>query len=188
MSEEIKKCIQIQKEHSEGALKHLEAELQKIRAGKAAPQMLDGVRVDYYGTPTALSQVAAINTPDAKQITIQAWEKNMLGTIEKAILAANLGFTPQNTGELIRIVIPPITEERRRDLMKRAKAEGENAKVAIRNIRRDTNEDIKKLEKSAGLGEDVVKTSEKEIQELTNKFIERIDKILVDKEKDIMTV
>lgn len=188
MTEEVKKCIQNQKDHSEGAITHFEKELHKIRAGKATPQMLDGVKVDYYGTPTALDQVAAINTPDAKQTTIQAWEKNMLVPIEKAILAANLGFTPQNTGELIRIAIPPITEERRRDLMKRAKAEGETAKVAIRNVRRDTNDEIKKMEKSAGLAEDMVKLAEKEIQDLTNKFIERIDKILLEKEKDIMTV
>lgn len=187
MTEEIKSCLDKQIEQMETALVHLEKNLSKIRAGKATPSMLDGVKIDYYGTMTAIDQVAAINTPDAKQIVIQPWEKNMLPIIEKAIHAANLGFNPQNTGEIIRITLPPVTEERRRELAKKSKSEGENSKVAIRNIRRDANEDIKKQGKD-GLGEDMVKTAEKEIQDQTDAYIAKIDSILAEKEKDIMTV
>ncbi|MEG1498764.1 MAG: ribosome recycling factor [Bacteroidales bacterium] len=187
MSEDIKACMDKQKEQIDAALLHLEKELSKIRAGKASPKMLDGVKVDYYGTLTALDQVSAINTPDAKQIVIQPWEKKLLPAIEKALLLANLGFTPQNTGELIRISLPPLTEERRKELMKKCKVEGENAKVVIRNTRRDANEEIKKLGKN-GLPEDMAKQSEKEIQDQTDKYIVVVDHMLTDKEKDIMTV
>lgn len=187
MIEQVKPCLEKQKQHLESAIAFFEKELSKIRAGKATPQMLEGVKVDYYGSLTALDQVAAINTPDPKQIVIQPWEKTLLKAIEKAIIDANLGFNPQNTGELIRINLPPITEERRKELVKKTKAEGESAKVAIRNTRRDANEEIKKLEK-AGLPEDAAKQAEKDIQDQTNKYSELVEKLLVEKEKDIMTV
>ena len=187
MTPEYKACIEKHKAQMENAIQHFEKELTKIRASKASPQMLQGLMVDYYGTPTPLEQVSSVNTPDPKTINIQPWEKTMLKEIEKAILAANLGFTPQNTGEIIRINVPPLTEERRKELVKKAKEESEKAKVAVRNIRREGNEDAKKLEKS-GLSEDLAKDLEKDIQDLTNKFIEKVDVILAAKEKDILTV
>lgn len=169
------------------AINHLEAELVKIRAGKANPSMLDGIHVDYYGAPTLLSQVANVNTSDARTLTIQPWEKSLIRAIEKAIIDANLGFAPQNDGTLIRINIPPLSEERRKDLVKRAKAEGEHAKVSIRNLRRDANDNIKKAQK-AGLPEDVAKDAEAKTQAITDDFIKRVDKHLETKEKEIMTV
>jgi ribosome recycling factor len=172
----------------ENALQHLEKELTKVRAGKASPQMLQGVLVDYYGTPTPLDQVASVSTPDPKTINIQPWEKTLLKEIEKTIINSNLGFNPQNTGDIIRINVPPLTEERRKELVKKAKEEAEKAKVAIRNIRRDGNEAAKKLEKGKTISEDEVKLLEKDIQDLTNKFIENVDKIFVAKEKDILTI
>ncbi len=184
MTPEGKKCVEDHKHLMEGAIAHFEKELHKVRAGKASPQMLEGVKVDYYGNPTPIEQVGSINTPDPKQIVIQPWEKPLLGAIEKAILAANLGFTPQNTGDVIRITLPPVTEERRRDLVKKAKEEAEKAKVAIRNVRRDANEVGKKLEMS----EDEKKSFEKDTQDMTNKFIETVDKMLAEKEKEVMTV
>ncbi|MDR0762995.1 MAG: ribosome recycling factor [Bacteroidales bacterium] len=185
--EDVKVCIAKQKELLNNAIAHLEKELAKIRAGKASPSMLAGVKVDYYGNLTPLEQVSAINTPDAKQIVVQPWEKNMLVTIEKALLAANLGFTPQNTGEIIRITLPPLTEERRRELVKMCKTETENSKVVMRNIRRDTNEEIKKMTKD-GLSEDLGKKAEKDIQDQTDSYIKKTDVILAIKEKEIMTV
>ena len=187
MFEEVDFCLEETKESMQNALVHLEKELQKIRTGKATPQMLDGVRVDYYGAMTALDQMSNINTPDPKQIIVQPWDKNMLIPIEKAIMFANLGFNPKNDGEVLRIIVPPLTEERRKDFVKKAKAEGESAKVAIRNIRRLSNEIAKKLEKG-GTPEDVIKKLENDIQELTNLNIAKADKILEAKEKDIMTV
>lgn len=179
--------IEMTRKEMQGVLTHLEIELQKIRTGKASPQMLDGLKVDYYGTPTPLEQIANINTPDAKQIIVQAWDKSMLKEIEKAIMNANLGFNPQNNGEVLRIIVPALTEERRKDLVKKAKTEAENTKVAVRNIRRTANENGKKLEKT-GLPEDEIKSLEKEIQNITDNFIIRVDKLLEVKEKDIMTV
>lgn len=187
MTEQGKKCLNDTKELMDHSISHCEKELTKIRAGKASPQMLEGVKVDYYGTMTPIEQVGAINTPEARQIVVQPWEKSMLGAIEKAIINANLGFNPQNTGEIIRINIPPLTEERRKELVKRAKNESENAKIAIRNIRRDANEHAKKLQKD-GMAEDEFKTLEKEIQEMTDKYIVKVDALIVEKEKDIMTV
>jgi ribosome recycling factor len=187
MTSETKACLEKHKAQMENAIAHFEKELTKVRAGKASPQMLQGLVVNYYGTPTPVEQVASVNTPDPKTINIQPWEKNMLKEIEKAILAANLGFTPQNTGEIIRINVPPLTEERRKELVKKAKEESEKAKVAIRNIRRDGNEEAKKLEKT-GLSEDMRKDLEKDMQDLTNKFIEKSDQILAAKEKDILTI
>ena len=187
MSDETVLLYDETEEKMENAINHLERELIKIRAGKANPQMLDSVKVDYYGTMTPLTQVSNINTPDPKSIVVQPWEKNMLGPIEKAIMAANLGFNPQNDGTIIRIVVPPLTEERRRDLVKKAKAESENCKVSIRNARREAMDAGKKLEKE-GEPEDEVKRLENDVQELTNEFIKRVDTLLETKEKDIMTI
>ena len=155
MTEEGKFILETLKESMDHALSHLEKEFHKYRTGKATPQMLEGVKVDYYGTMTAIDQVANINTPDARQIVVQPWEKNMLTPIQKAIQDANLGFNPQNNGEILRIAVPPLTEERRKELVKKAKAEAENAKVSIRNTRRTSIEEAKKLEKE-GVSEDEV--------------------------------
>ena len=169
------------------AIAHLETELTKIRAGKASPAMLDGLVVEYYGSPTPIGQVANVSAMDSRTLTIQPWEKNMLGPIERAILQANIGVTPQNDGIIIRITMPPLTEERRKGLVKQANGEGEHSKVTIRNIRRDAIEKIKKLQKD-GLSEDVAKDTEAEIQDLTNRFIALVDKHLVAKDKEIMAV
>lgn len=187
MTEEIKKIFNDAEGMMGKALDHLEVELAKIRAGRANPAMLDGIHVDYYGISTPLNQVANVNTPDARTIVIQPWEKNMLSVIEKAIQAANLGFNPQNDGVIIRIVVPPLTEDRRKDLVKRTKAEGEHAKVTIRNLRRDAIEHVKK-EVKKGLPEDVQKEAETKIQHITDSYITKVDKHLDVKEKEIMTV
>ena len=169
------------------AISHLETELIKIRAGKANPQMLDGIVVDYYGSPTPIGQVGNINAMDARTLSIQPWEKNMLQPIERAIIAANIGINPQNDGSSIRLFLPPLTEERRRELVKKCLGEGEHSKVAIRNIRRDAIEGIKKMQKN-GLSEDAAKDAETDIQNLTDKFIATVDKHLSLKEKEIMSV
>jgi ribosome recycling factor len=187
MSEETTKCLQTAKDGMATVLNFFDKELQKIRAGKASPQMLEGLKVDYYGNPTPVEQVGNISTPDARQIVIQPWERNMLPVIEKAILAANLGFTPQNNGEFIRIVVPTPTEERRKELVKKAKQEAEQAKVSIRNLRRVANETGKKL-KDSGTPEDEVKKLETDIQKATDEFIGKIDKIMEAKEKEVMTI
>lgn len=187
MTENVKPHIDNAAAQMEKAIAHLETGLAKIRAGKASTQMLDGIFVDYYGASTPLTGVASINTPDARTIAIQPWEKQMLGIIEKAIFASNIGLTPMNDGQIIRINIPPLTEERRKDLVKQAKAEAEHAKVSIRNARRDANEAIKKLQKD-GLAEDVAKGAEANIQHLTDSYIVKADKHLEVKEKEIMTV
>jgi ribosome recycling factor len=166
---------------------HLEAELVKIRAGRATPQIVDGIQVEYYGSPTPLSQVANITVADARTLTIQPWEKNMLQPIERSIIAANIGITPQNDGSLIRLFLPPLTEERRKDFVKKAHHEGETSRVSIRSIRREAIEHIKKLQKD-GLSEDVAKDAESAIQNLTDKHIALIDKHLAQKEKEIMAV
>lgn len=171
----------------EKAIAHLEVELGKMRAGRANPQMFDGLVVDYYGSPTPIAQVGNISVADARTLTIQPWEKNMLQPIERSIIAANLGVTPQNDGSIIRIFLPPLTEERRKEIVKRVQAEGEQSKVAIRNIRRDAIEQVKKLQKN-GLSEDIALDAEKEIQDITNKFIATVDKHLASKEKEIMSV
>lgn len=166
---------------------HLDLELSRIRAGKASPSILDGVMAEYYGNPTPISQVANISVMDARTISIQPWEKNMLSVIERSIMAANIGLTPQNDGQQIRLFMPPLTEERRRELFKRATAEGENCKVAIRGSRRDSIEQIKKLQKD-GLSEDLAKGAEKSVQELTDSFIAEVDTVLSHKEKEIMEI
>ncbi len=187
MNDESQLCLEEAKESMQHAVDHLEKELHKIRAGKADPSMLDGVRVDYYGTMTAIDQISNINTPDPRQITVQPYEKKMLQIIEKAIMNSNLGLNPQNNGEILRIIVPPLSEDRRKEMVKRAKTEAETAKVAVRNNRRLAMEHAKKLEKD-GTPEDEVKVLEKEIQDVTNSSSEKIDKILANKEKDIMTV
>ena len=169
------------------ALNHLETELVKIRAGKANPTMLDGILVDYYGNPTAINQVANVTVLDARTISVQPWEKNMLQTIERGITMANIGINPQNDGNIIRLFLPPLTEERRKEMVKRCNNEGEHAKVAIRNIRRDSIEGIKKLQKD-GLSEDVCKDAEKDVQDITDKYINLVEKHLTAKEKEIMSV
>ena len=187
MNDLSKACIEEAKSNMQSALNFLNKELAKIRAGKANPGMLDGVKVDYYGTPTEISQVANINTPDARSIVIQPWEKTILGAINKAILDANLGFTPRNEGEILRIIVPPLTEERRKELTKSAKVEVENCKVNVRNARRNVMDKVKKL-KDKSVPEDEVKQVEKEIQDITDKFIADCDKVFAEKEKEIMTV
>jgi len=179
--EEIDFILDGTKESMEGSIAHLEKEFLNIRAGKASPAMLGGVFVDYYGAQTPLSQVSKISVPDARTITLQPFEKNMLHAIEKAIMIANLGFNPMNNGDMVIISVPPLTEERRRDLAKQAKGEAEDAKIGIRNARKDANTDIKKLEKD-GTSEDVCKKAEEDVQNLTNAYIKKIDEILVVKE------
>ena len=187
MEEEVQFCLEIAKENMENAISHLEKELSKIRAGKASPDILNGIFVDYYGVNTPLNQVANINTPDLKTIVVQPWEKNMLTPIEKAILAANIGLTPGNNGEVIHINIPALTEERRNQLVKQVKAEGENAQVSIRNARKNANDDIRKLE-NEGLSEDREKSAEDEVQEMTNDYSKKVESFLEVKEKNLMTI
>lgn len=184
---DIKTVLDNTKALMDKAIAHLESELQKVRAGKANPVMLENVQVDYYGSRVALSNTASINTQDARTLIIQPWEKSMLTPIEKAIQAANLGFNPQNDGVIIRIVVPPLTEERRKDLTKTAKSLGEDAKIATRNLRKDAMEQIKKLQKD-GLPEDMAKDGEAKVQTLTDGTVSKIDKHVEQKEKEIMTV
>jgi len=187
MSEELDMIIAEAEDGMKKAIGHLETELTRIRAGKANPTMLDGVNVEYYGAPTPIAQVANVSVLDARTISIQPWEKNMLQAIEKAIMQANIGITPQNDGVQLRLFLPPLTEERRKELVKKSSGEGENSKVAIRSIRRDAIEQVKKLQKD-GLSEDAAKDGEKTIQELTDKFSLLVEKHLTVKEKEIMTV
>ncbi|WP_418638542.1 ribosome recycling factor [Winogradskyella sp.] len=184
MDEDIKFIIDTAKESMNASIKHLEKQLTNIRAGKASPAMLGSVMVDYYGSQTPLSQVANVNTPDGRTITVQPWEKSMLQEIERGIMLANLGFNPMNNGNTIIINVPPLTEERRKDLAKQAKSESEDAKIAVRNARKDANNDIKNSEVS----EDLQKNAVIDIQSLTDSFIKKIDSILEVKEKEIMTV
>ena len=183
--EEIEIILDSAKEQMNGAIKHLEVAFSKIRAGKANPQMLDNVSIDYYGAITPLSQASNINTPDARTISVQPWDKSMLEVMEKAIIDANLGFNPMNNGETIMINVPPLTEERRIQLVKQAKSESENAKVSIRNSRKDANDELKKLD---GISEDVLKDSENEVQNITNSFTSKIDGFFSKKKEEILTV
>ncbi len=185
--EEIQMFLDDAKESMEKALSHLQLELQKIRAGRATPGMLEGLTVDYYGSQSPLSQVASVTAPDAKTILIKPWEKGLLSVIEKAIKEANLGFNPQNDGEVVRINVPPLTEERRRDLVKQTKNEGESCRVRVRTIRKETNEELKKLQKE-GASEDAVKDAEAKVQKLTDIFVGKIDEVLSKKDAEIMTV
>lgn len=185
--EEIEFILDSTKEAMSGSVAHLEKSFLNIRAGKASPQMLGSVFVDYYGSQTPLSQVSNVSVPDARTITIQPYEKSMLQPIEKAIMIANLGFNPMNNGDVIIISVPPLTEERRRDLVKQAKQEAEDAKIGIRNHRKDSNTDIKKLEKD-GTSEDLCKKAEEDVQKLTDTFIKKIEEHLALKEAEIMKV
>ncbi len=184
---DIKPILTDAEESMEATLLFLDESLAHIRAGKANPRILDGVKVDYYGSHVPLSNVATITTPDAKTITIQPWEKGLISVIEKAILNSDVGITPMNNGEVIRLGIPPLTEERRRQLAKQSKHEGEEAKISVRNARREAIEQLKKLEKN-GLPEDVEKDAEASVQKIHDKYIKKIDDMLLAKEKEIMTV
>ncbi|NLA16292.1 MAG: ribosome recycling factor [Bacteroidales bacterium] len=179
--------LEMAREKMTKTVEYLENELATYRVGKANPAIFSGVTVEYYGTPTPLAQVSSISVPDARTMIIQPWEKTLIPLIEKAIMAANLGFTPQNNGEVIRILVPPLTEERRKELVKRARAEGENARISIRNARRDGVDQLKKYQKE-GLSEDTVKDTEGLIQKEVDAFSKQIEEILVAKEKEIMTV
>ncbi|MFT4660226.1 MAG: ribosome recycling factor [Patiriisocius sp.] len=187
MTEEINLILDMTKENMDSSMTHLDKELRSIRAGKANPSMLETVKVDYYGTATPLSQVANVNTPDGRTLSIQPWEKSILEEIEKAIINSNLGLNPQNNGEMIIISVPPLTEERRKDLSKKAKAETETARISIRNARKEAIDAIKKLEKD-GLSEDMAKTAEAKVQDIVNRYSSKVDDVITAKEKDIMTV
>ena len=186
MTEDIELILDVAEEQMQESISRLEMVLSKIRAGKASPQMLSAVKVDYYGAVTPLSQMANINTPDSQTISIQPFDKSVMGDIEKAIVEANLGLNPMNNGELIMINVPALTEERRRELVKQVKSETENCKVSIRNSRQKANDEVKKLSKD-GLSEDMSRDAETRVQDLTDKFITITDKHSTDKEKDVMT-
>ena len=187
MNEDVQLIFEMTRERMEKALDHLDNELLRVRAGKANVHILDGIMIDYYGTPTPLNQVSNISTPDAKTIAIQPWEKNMIDPIEKALMNSNVGITPTNNGEVIRLMIPQLTEERRKDLFKQVKNEGEHARVSVRNSRRDANEEFKQMQKD-GLSEDETKTAEENVQKLTDEFTEKVEKMVAAKEEDIMTI
>lgn len=183
--EEIDFILDAAREQMSNAIKHLEKELVKVRAGRANPSMLEGVRIDYYGSQTPLNQVANVGTPDSRTITVQPWEKSMIPEIEKAILNSDLGLNPQNNGEQVIINIPPLTEERRKDLVRRARKEGEDARISIRSARKEANDELKKLD---GISEDIIKDAEERVQGLTDKYIKKVDDVLDKKEEDIMHV
>lgn len=185
--EEIELYLEEAKELMEKAILHVNFAFGKIRAGKATPGMLDGIMVEYYGNPTPLNQVSSINTPDARSIIIKPWEKNIIPEIEKSIINSDIGLNPQNDGEIIRLNVPPLSEERRLQLVKQAKHEAEQGRISVRNIRKDTNDHLRKLVKEH-VSEDAVKNAEIDVQELTDKYIEKIEELLGNKEKDIMTV
>ncbi|MFV0507282.1 MAG: ribosome recycling factor [Bacteroidales bacterium] len=185
--EEVKLVIADCKQKMEATTEYLAQELTHIRAGKASTNMVDGVMVEYYGVPTPLSQVASVSTPDPRTIAIQPWEKQLIPDIERAIMEANLGFNPGNNGEVVRVAVPPLTEERRKDLVKQANVEGENAKVGIRNARKDANATLKAMIKN-GLSEDIEKDAEAEVQKITDQMVKNIDEMVVNKHQDIMTV
>ncbi|MBQ9185621.1 MAG: ribosome recycling factor [Bacteroidales bacterium] len=188
LTEDAKKIVSASNAKMQDAIAFLEEDLKTYRVGKANPSIFNNVTVDYYGTPAPIPQVASVTTPDAKTLAIQPWERNLIGKIEKAILDANLGFTPSNNGEVIRCVVPALTEERRKDLIKKAKAAGENAKVVIRNARRDGVEQLKKAQKASTITEDVQHEGEDEIQKITDKNVKKVDEVIAAKEKDILTV
>ena len=190
MNEEVELIIEEAKDRMQKALEHLEHELAHLRAGRATPALLDGITVDYYGTPTPLSQVANMSVPDPRQILIQPWEAKMLGEIEKAILKSDIGITPTNDGKIIRLSIPSLTEERRQQIVKHAKKLAEDARVAVRSVRRDINDEIKKKskDKNAHVSEDETKKLQDDVQKTTDSYIKKIDDLLAHKEKEIMTV
>lgn len=187
MEAEVQEVIQETSSKMKKTIDHLAEDLARIRAGKANPKILDGIMVDYYGVQTPLYQVANIGTPDAKTITVQPWDKNVIDKVEKAIMDSNLGLNPSNHGDLIRINIPPLTEERRKQLVKQVHAEAENSRVSIRNTRREANEKLKKL-KNEGMPEDETDKAEQEVQKLTDDFVKKVDNVMEEKENEIMTV
>ena len=187
MEEEIQLRLEEARDLMQKAVEHTTNELTKIRAGKAQPNMLDDVRIDYYGTPTPVNQVATVNTPDARTIVVRPFEKKMLSAIERAIINSDLGMNPQNDGEIIRLNLPPLTEERRQGLAKQAKAEIEQGKISIRNVRKDANNHLTKLQKE-GASEDSVKRGQDQIQQYTDQYTDKLDDLYAKKEKDIMTV
>ena len=188
LTDRAKEIVSGAEKKMQDAINFLEEDLKTYRVGKANPSIFNGLMVEYYGTPTPVHQVASIAAPDAKTLTLQPWERNMIPKIETAIMDANLGFTPQNNGEIIRCVVPALTEERRRDLIKKAKATGEQTKVTVRNARRDAFDTLKKAQKNEGLSEDVEKEAEDEVQKLTDKKVKAVDEIVAVKEKEILTV
>jgi ribosome recycling factor len=185
--EEITMFLDEAKELMDKAIRHTQQEFNKIRAGKASPAMLDGLMVEYYGVPTPLAQASTVNTSDARTLIIRPFEKKLISEIERAIINSDLGLNPQSDGEVVRLTIPPLTEERRRDLVKQVKNEGESGKVSIRSIRKETNEELRKLLKE-GASEDDVKKAEEKVQQLTDNHIQKVDSLIADKEKEIMTV
>lgn len=187
MEEEIELYLDDAKENMEKALEHLVGQLSKIRAGKAMPSMLDGLKIEYYGSLSPINQVASVNTPDARTLVISPWEKNIIPEIERAIINSDLGLNPQNDGDIIRLNIPALTEERRKDLVRQAKGEAESTRVRIRSIRKDTNDELKKLQKD-GASEDAVKGAESSVQDLTDSYVKKVEDLVDAKEKDIMTV
>ena len=170
------------------ALEAFKRDLSKVRTGRASLALLDSVQVDYYGTPTPLNQVGSLAVPEPRLITIQPWEKNLIGEIERAILKADLGLNPTSDGQLIRLIFPPLTEERRKEMVKQVKRMGEDAKVVVRNARREANDALKKLEKGKEISEDELKRGEKEIQEVTDDYVARVDQVIAEKEKDLMEI
>ncbi|MBI1307749.1 MAG: ribosome recycling factor [Bacteroidetes bacterium] len=187
MDESLKPVFTELNDGMKKAIDHLNSELAKVRAGKAHPSMLDGIMVEYYGSMVPLNQVGSVNTPDARTIVIQPWEKNILREIERSIINGNLGFNPQNDGDIIIINIPPLTEERRKSLVKTIKGEAENAKIVLRNMRRDSNTEIKRLQKD-GLSEDMAKDAEADVQKIIDDYSKKVDDLIAAKEKEIMTV
>lgn len=185
--EEIDLVIDMSKDTMDRALKHTQIELSKIRAGRASATMLEGIMVEYYGVPTPLNQVSSVSTPDARTISIKPFERKLINDVERAIINSNLGLSPANDGEVIRLNIPPLTEERRRDLVKRVKSEIEVARVNIRKVRQEANEELKKIQKDGG-SEDEVKKAEERVQKLTDSYIQKAEQLMAEKEKDIMSV
>jgi ribosome recycling factor len=185
--EEIELVLEMSKDTMDRALKHTQIELSKIRAGRASTQMLDGIMVEYYGSPTPLSQVASVSTPDARTISIKPFERKLISDIERAIINSNIGLSPANDGETIRLNIPPLTEERRRDLVKKAKNEIEVARVNIRKVRQEANDELRKIQKDGG-SEDEVKKAEERVQKMTDGYIQKAEQLMSDKERDIMSV
>jgi ribosome recycling factor len=185
--EDLEFYIEEAKDHMEKSLQHVSHALAKIRAGRALPSMLDGLMVEYYGNPTPINQVASITTPDARTLAIKPWEKNMVAEIERTIINSDLGLNPQNDGEIVRLNIPTLTEERRKDLVKQSKNEAEHGRISVRNVRKDANDNLKKMLKEH-VSEDEVKKAESAIQELTDAYVQKIDELLAKKEDEIMTV
>lgn len=188
LNDKAKEIISASETKMQAAVSFLEDDLKTYRVGKANPSVLNNVMVNYYGSPMPVPQVASVTTPDARTMAIQPWERNMIGPIEKAILDANLGFTPSNNGEIIRCVIPPLTEERRRELIKRAGGAGESGKVAVRGARREAIDALKKAQKNEGLSEDIEKEAEDEVQKITDRYVKQVDELISAKEKEILTV